>query len=121
MAPPKEAEGKVPPPLPKPKAGAPAASPAPPPTPAAPAPASPPRPAGSAVDPFGEGPEPRMVKGSPEEKIDYFRQVVKQKTETLTRARAMWAERNVEFDKLRDELTDTRIRAQAAEARLKEA
>jgi chromosome segregation ATPase len=57
------------------------------------------RPAG---DPFQEPAEPRLPRGLPEEKLEYFRNVLKQKQETLARARELYAEREQEADQLRE-------------------
>src|SRR5215218_3156649 len=74
------------------------------------------RPQGS-DDPFAEPPEPRMPKtGAPEEKVEFFRAVLRQKTETLARARALYADRDLEADTLRRQLeaaTRTLAEAQA--------
>ncbi|WP_257452532.1 coiled-coil domain-containing protein [Archangium lipolyticum] len=73
------------------------------------------RPVGTA-DPFSEPPEPRMPLGSaPEEKLEHFRAVVKQKTETLTRARALYEEREAELQALR--VSEATLRRQLMEAR----
>src|SRR5215472_7519953 len=53
-------------------------------------------------DPFQEPPEPRLPRGLPEEKLEYFRTVLKQKQETLARARALYAEREQEADQVRE-------------------
>ncbi|HEX4621717.1 MAG TPA: hypothetical protein VH208_09140, partial [Myxococcaceae bacterium] len=53
-------------------------------------------------DPFKEPPEPRPPRsGSPEEKLEYFRAVLKSKEETLARGRQLFAERDAEAEKLR--------------------
>src|SRR4051812_28888975 len=60
-------------------------------------------------DPFGEPPEARPPRsGSPDEKVEFFRQVVKQKSETLARARQVYAERDGEADQLRTLSTQLR-------------
>ncbi|WNG33920.1 hypothetical protein F0U61_09950 [Archangium violaceum] len=72
------------------------------------------RPVGWA-DPFAEPPEPRMPLGSaPEEKLEHFRSVLKQKTETLTRARALYSERESELQELR--VSEATLRRQLTEA-----
>src|SRR5262249_48190143 len=65
-------------------------------------------------DPFQEPAEPRLPRGLPEEKLDYFRTVLKQKQETLARARAIYAEREAEIDQLRDAAQGLRGQLQAA-------
>ena len=69
-------------------------------------------------DPFQEPAEPRLPRGLPEEKLDYFRTVLKQKQETLARARAIYAERDAEVDQLRDAAQALRGQLQAALAEL---
>ena len=88
-----------PPPLPKRSAAARAPAATSPPDNAAVLPSPVGRPTG---DPFQEPAEPRLPRGLPEEKLDYFRTVLKQKQETLARARAIYAEREAEADQLRD-------------------
>jgi Tfp pilus assembly protein PilZ len=57
-----------------------------------------PRPEG---DPFQERPEPKLPRsGLPDEKVEYFRALVLQKNETLSRARAIYAEAIAEADQL---------------------
>ncbi len=91
----------APPPLPPRRPGAVARAPSAPPgsgaTVSLPPPVS--RPEG---DPFQEPPEPRLPRGLPEEKLEYFRNVLKQKQETLARARALYADREQEVDQLRE-------------------
>ncbi len=70
-----------------------------------PLPAKRPASAGAALakpDPFQEPSQPRMPVGVDlEAKVEYFRQVVRQKDETLERARALYAERAAEAEQLR--------------------
>ncbi|HZH02793.1 MAG TPA: hypothetical protein VEY30_03345, partial [Myxococcaceae bacterium] len=88
----------------------------PPPTPAA----------GTAVartsgggDPFGEAPDPRPPKGaSPDEKLEYFRALLKAKEETLGRARALYAERESEVGGLQGALEGLRVQEEALKAQL---
>src|SRR5216684_1164595 len=56
----------------------------------------------SLEDPFQEPSEPRLPHGLPEEKLEFFRVVLKQKQETLARARALFAEREAEARSLRE-------------------
>src|SRR5271169_829779 len=59
-----------------------------------------PRPAG---DPFSEPPEPRHPRGvALDEKLEFFRTVLKQKEETLARARALYEQRDLESARLRE-------------------
>src|SRR5687767_12285667 len=92
-----EVTNVAPPPLPSRRASGaelPAASPPPPPPPAAPGGVGP-VPAG---DPFHEPSEPKLPRGgAPEEKLEWFRQRVKLKDETLQRARSMYAETAAEL------------------------
>src|SRR6185295_4631148 len=75
-----------------------------------------PRPDG---DPFGEPPEARPPRsGSPDEKVEFFRQVVKQKSETLTRARQVYAERDAEAEQLRTLSTQLRGQLETALAQI---
>ena len=68
--------------------------------PAAQVPPALPRPGG---DPFGEPPEPRHSRGvAMDEKLEFFRTVVKQKEETLARARALYEQRDLEAARLRE-------------------
>src|SRR5208283_1868559 len=89
--------------------------------PAAQVPAALPRPAG---DPFAEPPEPRHSRGvALDEKLEFFRTVVKQKEETLARARALYEQRDLESARLRE--VAVALHAQAEEvlplyARLRE-
>ncbi len=72
------------------------------------------RPVGAA-DPFGEPPELRPpLGGAPEDKLEFFRAVLKQKTETLARARALYAEREAELQALR--VSEATLRGQVQEA-----
>ena len=71
--------------------------------PAAQVPQAFPRPGG---DPFGEPPEPRHSRGvAMDEKLEFFRTVVKQKEETLARARALYEQRDLESARLREVAT----------------
>src|SRR5262249_1029120 len=105
--PPPVPSGAAPPPLPR---RAPAGAPRPtgPVQPAAPGglgavapgPPPPPRPSG---DPFQEPPEPRPPRGiALDEKLEYFRSVLKLKEETLGRARAIYEQRDLEAARLRE-------------------
>ena len=59
-----------------------------------------PRPSG---DPFQEPPEPRPPRGiALDEKLEYFRSVLKLKEETLTRARSVYEQRDLEAARLRE-------------------
>jgi chromosome segregation ATPase len=59
-----------------------------------------PRPSG---DPFQEPPEPRPPRGiALDEKLEYFRSVLKLKEETLGRARAIYEQRDLEAARLRE-------------------
>jgi chromosome segregation ATPase len=70
--------------------------------PAAPVPMTPSGGSRAAGDPFKEPPEPRPPRsGSPEDKLEYFRTVLKLKEETLARGRQLYAERDAEVEKLR--------------------
>src|SRR5262249_5550721 len=103
--PPPVPTGAAPPPLPRP-------APARAPRPTGPQPAAPgglgavaqvppplPRPSG---DPFQEPPEPRPPRGiALDEKLEYFRSVLKLKEETLGRARAIYEQRDLEAARLR--------------------
>lgn len=71
------------------------------------------RPVGAA-DPFAEPPEPRMpLGGSPEEKVEYFRAVLKQKTETLSRARSLYEARDSDLQTM--QISDGALRGQVRE------
>lgn len=64
------------------------------------------RPGGGAAvsrpDPFQEPPQPRLPVGADlEAKLEYFRQAVRQKDETLDRARSLYVERVAEVEQLR--------------------
>src|SRR5262249_25729210 len=61
-----------------------------------------PAPSHALEDPFQERAEPRMPHGLPEEKVEYFRVVLKQKQETLARARAVYAQREAELHSLNE-------------------
>ena len=104
---PPAATGAAPPPLPR---RAPAGGPKPPaPQPSTTAgglgavaqvPQAMPRPSG---DPFQEPPEPRPPRGiALDEKLEYFRSVLKLKEETLGRARAIYEQRDLEAARLRE-------------------
>src|SRR5262245_52721217 len=91
-------------PMPAPLAGLPSSL--------APLPASPARPEG---DPFGEPAEARPPRsGSPDEKVEFFRHVVKQKSETLARARQVYQERDAEAEALRTLATQWRAQLETA-------
>ncbi len=70
------------------------------------------RPAGP--DPFQEPPEPRPPRGGPEEKLEFFRQVIKQKEETLGRARSLYTAVDNEAQQLRLVATDWKAKLDAA-------
>ncbi len=72
-------------------------------------------------DPFGEAPEPRMPKSSlPEDKIDYFRTVIRQKSETLQRARDMYYELFSEAEQWKNNCSSEKTRADLAQKKLLE-
>lgn len=76
-------------------------------------PEAPSRPA-SAADPFGEPLEPRMSLGSAlEEKVEHFRLVLRQKAETLARARSLYEEREMELQTIR--ISESALRGQVRE------
>src|SRR6185369_8013150 len=72
-------------------------------------------------DPFNEPPEPRPPKGSPDEKLDFFRQVVKIKNDTLGRARQLYQEREQEAEQLRVAANQLTTELDSAQSQLKEA
>ena len=77
-------------------------------------PAAPGRPVGAA-DPFAEPVEPRLPAGaSPEETIAHLRAVLKQKADTLTRARTLYEDRDGELRASR--IAETTLRGQIVEA-----
>src|SRR5712664_1117413 len=65
-------------------------------------------------DPFQEPVEPRLPRGLPEEKVEFFRTVLKQKQETIARARAIYAEREQEADQIREAVQALNARLEAA-------
>ncbi len=68
-----------------------------------------------AADPFGEPTEPPAPpEGSLPERLDYFRTVLRQKVETLQRARTLYAEREAELRTVR--ISETTLRGQLVEA-----
>ncbi len=69
-------------------------------------------------DPFQEPVEPRLPRGLPEEKVEFFRTVLKQKQETIARARAIYAEREQEADQIREAVQALNARLEAALAEL---
>src|SRR5229473_4355026 len=69
-------------------------------------------------DPFHEPPEPRLPHGLPEEKLEFFRVVLKQKQETLARARALFAEREAEARSLTEAVNSVRAQMDSALAEL---
>jgi chromosome segregation ATPase len=72
-------------------------------------------------DPFGEAPEPRMPKSSlPEDKIDYFRTIVRQKSEALQRARDMYYELISEAEQWKNNCSLEKTRADLAQTKLLE-
>src|SRR6218665_1212227 len=77
-------------------------------------PAAPGRPVGAA-DPFADPVEPRLPPGaSPEETIAHLRAVLKQKADTLTRARTLYEDRDGELRASR--IAETTLRGQIVEA-----
>lgn len=82
----------------------------------------------SRPDPFQEPPLPRLPVGADlEAKVEYFRQVIRQKDETLERARSLYVDRVAEAEQLRAaaaalsaELAQRRADAGSAEDRVDE-
>src|SRR5229473_1503319 len=72
----------------------------------------------SLEDPFQEPSEPRLPHGLPEEKLEFFRVVLKQKQETLARARALYAQREAEIHSLTEAVNSVRAQMDSALAEL---
>lgn len=70
-------------------------------------------------DPFQEPSEPRLPHGLPEEKLEFFRVVLKQKQETLARARALYAQREAEIYSLTEAVNSARAQMDSALAELR--
>src|SRR5712692_5031763 len=68
----------------------------------------------SLEDPFQEPSEPRLPHGLPEEKLEFFRVVLKQKQETLARARALYAQREAEIHSLTEAVNSVRAQMDSA-------
>jgi chromosome segregation ATPase len=76
----------------------------------------------AADDPFSEPPEPKPPRGGgPEEKLEYLREVVKLKSDTLQRARGLYARLASELERARASLADSEDRRKAAAAEAKAA
>jgi chromosome segregation ATPase len=91
-----------------------AAAPVPPPLPKRPGQAR----KAKADDPFLEPVEPRMPRGLPEQKVEYFRAVLKQKQETLARARSLYAEHEQEIEHLHQSNAELKAHFEGMEAEL---
>jgi chromosome segregation ATPase len=77
----------------------------------------------SAVDdPFSEPPEPKPTRGGgPEEKLEYLREVLKLKSDTLLRARGLYSRLASELERARASLAESEERRKAAVAEAKAA
>jgi len=90
----------------------------PPPLPAhhRPAPSAPSAPLG---DPFASGPDPKPPRsGSPDERIDYLRSLVKRRDESLQKGRTLFTSVYAELEELRALAAKLRTRLEATESQL---
>lgn len=86
-------------------------------TPSSVRPLTPRPPLADATDPFQEPPEPRLPRGAtPEERNEFFRALLKQKDETLAKARFTYGQQKVENDGLREKLAAAMGELEATEA-----
>ena len=70
-------------------------------------------------DPFSSGPDPRPPRsGSPDERIDYLRGLVKKRDEALAKGRALFATHGAEVDELRAEAARTKAKLDAVVSQL---
>lgn len=73
-------------------------------------------------DPFSEPPEPKPPRGGgPEEKLEYLREVLKLKSDTLQRARSLYARLVSELERTRASVAESEDRRKAAVAEAKAA